>query len=119
PIHHRLPERVRAHIFICMLATYLVWHLRSALAPLLFVDEDIAQLRQTRDPVAKAEPSATAKRKRAHKETPAGDRVHSFSTLICALGTRPQVTYRLSPPGSPSVTYHQCTPPDPLHSRVL
>ena len=64
PIHHRLEPRVRAHWFLCMLAYYVEWHMRDALAPLLFVEEDLAQARATRDPVAKAAPSESARAKK-------------------------------------------------------
>src|SRR5581483_12110880 len=60
PIHHRLEERVRAHVFLCMLAYYLEWHLRTAWAELLFDDEAPPV---PEDPVAKAERSPEAKRK--------------------------------------------------------
>ncbi len=67
PIRHRLTARVRAHIFLCMLTYYVEWHMRKALAPLLYHDEELEQLRANRDPVAKAEPSQSAKRKKARR----------------------------------------------------
>jgi len=88
PIHHRLEGRVRAHVFLCMLAYYIVWHMRQALAPMLFDDHD----RQTakaarRSPVAKAEVSQAAKAKAATKHTDDGKPVHSFRTLLQDLAT--------------------------------
>ncbi len=71
---------MRAHIFLCMLAYYVEWHMRRALAPLLFEDEELDVLRYTRDPVAKAETSESAKRKKARLTTEDGFPVHSFSS---------------------------------------
>ena len=65
PIRHRLAERVRAHIFLCVLAYYVEWHMREAWRPLLFADDELAAEARTRDPVAPAEPSASAKLKKA------------------------------------------------------
>ncbi len=72
PIHHRLEARVRAHIFLCMLAYYVEWHMREALAPLLFVEENLTEARAARDPVAKAAPTASAKAKKSSKHTADG-----------------------------------------------
>ena len=87
PIHHRLETRVRAHLFLCMLAYYVEWHMREALAPLLFVDEDLAQIRATRDPVAPAEPSAKALAKKNNKLSEGGFPIRSFNGLLSALAT--------------------------------
>jgi len=81
PIHHRLAPRVRAHIFLCLLAYYVEWHMREAWRPLLFSDEDQAA-KQTRDPVAPAKRSAAALRKIHTKVLDDGTPVHSFSTLL-------------------------------------
>jgi hypothetical protein len=67
PIHHRLDSRVRAHLFLCMLAYYIEWHMRMVLAPLLYADEDLEAVRATCDPVALAEPSAKSMAKRRAK----------------------------------------------------
>ncbi len=88
PIFHRTEDHVRAHIFLCMLAYYVEWHMRRALAPLLFDDEELDAARWRRDPVAPARPSASAQRKKTRRKTPAGLTVHSFDTLIDALGQR-------------------------------
>lgn len=86
PIHHRLAERVRAHIFLCLLAYYVEWHLREAWRALLFADEDQAAKAQ-RDPVAPAKRSANALHK-AHTHTLSdGTSVHSFRTLLEDLST--------------------------------
>ena len=60
PIHHRLVDRVRAHLLLCMLAYYVEWHMREAWRPLLFADEELAEQARKRDPVAAAAPSASA-----------------------------------------------------------
>ena len=61
PIHHRSEAHVRAHIFLCMLAYYVEWHLRKALSPALFQDDELDVNRWTRDPVAKAKPSESVR----------------------------------------------------------
>ena len=93
PIHHHLEGRVRAHVFLCMLAYYLTWHLREAWAPLLFKDEapPIAA-----DPVAKASRSASAQRKAQSKRTASGEPCHSYRSLIAELGTQTRNTVRLA-----------------------
>ena len=79
---------MRAHVFLCMLAYHVEWHLRRALASLLFHDTDIAQARAERSsPVAKTEPSPAAKTKKATKRNPAGQPVMNFADLIAHLGT--------------------------------
>lgn len=88
PIYHRTADHVRAHIFLCMLAFYVDWHMRQALAPLLFHDEELDELRKTRDPVAPAEASASAKEKKRQRQTSGGLPIHSFDTLLVALSTR-------------------------------
>jgi hypothetical protein len=92
PIHHRLDERVRAHVLICLLACYLVWHLRKAWAPLTFTDEHPPQ----RDnPVAAAQRSPQADAKAAHKHDADGNPLRSFRGLLDHLATltRNQVRY--------------------------
>jgi len=88
PIRHWNEQRVRAHIFLCLLAYYVEWHMRKALAPLLFEDEQREELRTQRDPVRTAKPSACAQRKKQRKVTSEGFPVHSFDTLLALLGTR-------------------------------
>jgi len=82
PIHHRAEQRVRAHIFLCLLAYYVEWHMRQALAPLWFDDESLPIERARRDPVAPAQPSEWAKKKKAVRLTADGLPIHSFKTLI-------------------------------------
>jgi len=86
PIHHRLETRVRAHIFLCMLAYYVQWHMLAAWRELLFCDED-QDAKTTRDPVAPAQRSQSALHK-AHSHTlNDGSDVHSFQTLLHHLST--------------------------------
>ena len=88
PIHHRLPGRVRAHVFLCMLAYYVEWHMRQALAPILFDDDDKAAAEALRSSVvAKARRSPSAKRKAQRKRTEDDLPVHSFQTLLKDLAT--------------------------------
>lgn len=87
PLHHRLEERVKAHVFICMLAYYVLWHVRRALAPLLFDDEDLEGDRKRRSAVAPAQRSANGQRKAATKRTADGFPVHSTETLLKDLAT--------------------------------
>ena len=82
PLHHRLADRVRAHIFLCLLAYYVEWHMREAWRPLLFADNELAERTRTRDPVAPAEPSASAKRQKATRRAEDGTPLHSFRTLL-------------------------------------
>jgi transposase len=88
PIRHWTADRVRAHVFLCMLAYHVEWHLREALAPLLFHDTDLAAARAERaSPVAKTEPSEAVKAKKATKRSPDGHPVMGFADLIAHLGT--------------------------------
>jgi transposase len=113
PIHHRLEERVRAHVFLCMLAYYLAWHLRQALKPLLFDDE---QPTTQPDPVAKASRSAQAEQKARTKRTATGDPCHSLTTLLDELSTRTRNTIRLHESGA---SFEQLTKPTPTQAHAL
>jgi transposase len=113
PIHHRLEDRVRCHVLICMLAYYLTWHLKAAWKPLLFTDENRPQ---TADPVAKAVRSPAAQHKAQTKRTSAGDTAHSYRTLLSELSTQTQNTTRLA--GSTS-TFEKLTKPTALQARAL
>jgi transposase len=109
PIRHWTAPRVRAHVFLCMLAYHVEWHLREALAPLLFHDTDLDGARAERSsPVAKTEPSETVKAKKATKRSPDGHPVMSFGDLTAHLGTLVRNTMRV-----PHHTKHRLT----LHSR--
>ena len=84
PVFHRLEERVRAHVLICMLACYLTWHLRRAWAPLTFTDEHPPA---PENPVAPARRSPAAQAKASHQHDPAGQPYHSFRGLLEHLAT--------------------------------
>jgi transposase len=113
PIHHRLEDRVRAHVFLCTLAYYLTWHLRQAWTPLLFKDE---QPPTPTDPVAKATRSRSAQRKAQTKRTTTGERAHSYKSLLAELATLTRNTIRL--PGS-SATFHKLAEPNPTQAHAL
>src|SRR5277367_1967643 len=107
PIRHWTAERVRAHVFLSMLVYHVEWHLRRALAPLLFHDTDIAAARAERSsPVAKTEPSPTAKTKKATKRNPAGQPVMNFADLLAHLGTLARNTLITSLHKGHSFTLH-------------
>ncbi len=115
PIHHWLESRVRAHIFLCMLAYYVEWHLIEAWRPLLFADEDQAA-KTTRDPVAPAQRSAAALEKvRTHSRSD-GEPVHSVRTLLAELATLVRNTCRA--PEHPA-TFDILTTPTPLQRRTF
>lgn len=96
PLHHHTEPRVRAHVFLCMLAYYVEWHLRRSLAPLLFQDHDRVNAAQQRTSVvAKAEISPAARRKKARRETEDGLPVHSFRTLLAELATASRTRVRV------------------------
>ena len=86
PINHHLEKRVRTHLFLCMLAYYVKWHMMEAWRPLLFADED-QQTKKTRDPVAPAQRSASALEKVQSKLLDDGSRAHSFKSLLRYLAT--------------------------------
>jgi hypothetical protein len=95
PVFHWTAPRVRAHVFLCLLAYHLEWHLRQALAPMLFDDHDRAAAEAGRaSAVAKAQPSAAAKRKAASKLTDDDMPVHSFRSLLADLATLTRNTVR-------------------------
>src|SRR5487761_821450 len=113
PVHHRLADRVRAHIFICMLAYYVRWHLERAWAPLLFKDEDkpmpvdvVAPARRSAGALAKA------RRQRLADDTP----VHSFRSLLSNLATLTKNTVRMA---GTSATFEKLALPTSLHNQAL
>jgi Transposase DDE domain len=113
PIFHNLEKRVRAHIFLVMLAYYVQWHLREAWAPLLFKDEHPPQ---TNDPVGKAVPSEGAKRKASQQITTDGVVVHSFKSLLTELATRARTTIRI---GDTAATFTRLVKPTEIVQRAL
>ena len=117
PIRHRTEGRVPAHIFLCLLAYYVEWHLRRAWAPLLFEDEQLPQQRRQRDPILPASCSPSAQAKKLTRQTADGFPVHSFATLLAELASRARVTYGLkseeSAPG-----FQQAPEPTPLQAKA-
>ena len=96
PIRHWNENRVRAHVFLCILAYHVEWHLRQVLAPLLFHDTDMELARAERSsPVVATEPSPNARSKKAIKRNANGDPVHSFAGLMDHLGTMTRNTMRM------------------------
>ena len=118
PIRHRNEAHVRAHIFLCMLAYYVEWHMRKALSPVLFQDDELDAARWTRDPVAKAEPSQSVRDKRRTKETRDGWPVHSLQTLLRDLATRCKNTCRTGA-GKHSIRFEQLTEATPFQHHVF
>jgi len=118
PIHHHLATRVRAHVLICMLAYYLEWHMRRALAPMLFDDDDkAAAAHRRKSAVAKAQRSEKAERKARTKLTPDGSPVHSFQTLLRDLATLAK--NRVQPKDRSAKPFEMITTPTPLQQRAL
>jgi transposase len=118
PIHHWLEPRVRAHIFLCMLAYYVEWHMREAWRELLFADEDLEAKRQ-RDPVAPAQRSEQALQKIARRTLDNGIPVHSFQTLLQQLSTIVRNTCRTRDSKAASLTFQMVTTPDASQRRAL
>lgn len=120
PIRHRTEDHVRAHIFLCMLAYYVDWHLRRALAPILFEDEELDEDRWTRHPVAKAEPSRSAAAKKTQRLTPDGLPVMDLQTLLKELASRSRNTFRMKADDpTRAATFTQITEPTPLQARAF
>jgi len=118
PIHHRLANRVRAHIFLCTLAYYVEWHLREAWRELMFADtEQLAKV--TRDPVAPATRSASAHAKAATHTLVDGTPVHSFSSLMAELATLVRNTCRAPSAGPDAPTFEVITTAEPKHHRAF
>ena len=115
PIHHRNADRVRSHVFLCLLAYYVEWHMRSVLKPVLFDDEEPPTTRP--DPVAPKEPSRSAKAKARTKRTPDAQPVHSFQSLLEDLATITRNTIVPAIPSAPG--WDQDTEPTPLQKKIL
>jgi|SRR5579859_6894089 len=118
PIHHRLADRVRAHIFLCMLAYYVEWHIREAWRELTFADTEV-QAKATRDPVAPARRSRKALAKVARHTLDDGSPAHSFSTLLAELATIVRNTCHTphAEPDAPS--FEVLTTPNAKQQRAL
>jgi transposase len=118
PIHHHLEGRVRAHIFLCMLAYYVEWHMREAWREMMFADEDLER-KKHRDPVAAAERSEAALEKVATRTLKDGSPVHSFRTLLSELSTIVRNTCEARVGQRSGSTFQMTTTPNPLQHRAL
>jgi hypothetical protein len=118
PIHHRLADRVRAHIFLCMLAYYVEWHMREAWRELMFADTD-QQAKATRDPVAPATRSEAALAKIARHTLDDGTPAHSFATLMADLATLVRNTCRTPGSAADAPTFHILTNPTAKQHRAM
>ncbi len=118
PVFHRTEPRVRAHVLLCMLAYYVEWNMRQKLKPVLFDDEDAEGAEALRrSVVAPAKVSISAQAKAATRETPDGDPVHSFRTLIDDLATITRNT--VMPPLPDAKPFQVTTRPTPLQTKIL
>jgi transposase len=118
PIHHRLEHRVRAHIFLCMLAYYVEWHMREAWRELMFADEDLER-KKHRDPVAAAERSEAALEKVANRKLKDGSTVHSFRTLLEELSTIVRNTCEARVGQRSDSSFQMTTIPSPAQQQAL
>ncbi|MBK6975618.1 MAG: IS1634 family transposase [Sterolibacteriaceae bacterium] len=118
PIHHRLAERVRSHIFVCMLAYYVEWHMREAWRALMFADTD-QQAKATRDPVAPAMRSEATLNKVARHSLEDNTPAHSFSTLMAELATLVRNTCRTPAAAPDAPSFEVVTTPNPVHQRAM
>jgi transposase len=117
PIRHRLERRVKAHIFLCMLAYYVAWHMMEAWRPLLFSDEDQAT-KKKRDPVAPTRRSQQALDKVHSKVLEDGTPVHSFQTLLQDLSTIVRNVCRRPGVSTDESTFDVVTTPSPTQQRA-
>jgi transposase len=118
PIHHRLADRVRAHILLCMLAYYVEWHMREAWRELMFADTD-QRAKATRDPVAPAARSKAALTKAARHTLDDGTPAHSFATLLGELATIVRNRCRTPHARPEAPTFDVVTSPSPKQARAL
>jgi transposase len=118
PIHHRLADRVRAHVFLCMLAYYVEWHMRRQLAPLLFEDHDKEAAERRRESIVKpAMRSESADRKAGKKQNEEGLAVHSFRSILADLAT---LTINRIQPGDPDLpAFDKLANPTPIQTKAL
>ena len=117
PIRHRLADRVRAHVFLRMLSYYIAWHMKAALAPVLFTDHDKPAAAAARPgPIAAAQRSPAALRKAARKHTQTGTPVHSFTSLLADLAT---ICANHIQPADGTPGFTMITTPTPLQRHAL
>jgi len=118
PIRHRLEDRVRAHIFLCMLAYYVQWHMMQAWRPLIYADEQ-QQAKASRDPVAPAKRSDSAMQKVHTKCLDDGSPVHSFRSLLDHLGAIVRATCRCPGEKNDSSTFTIITKANPKQQKAF
>jgi transposase len=118
PIHHRVDDRVRAHLFVCLLAYYVQWHLKRVWAPLLFADEHLTEHRVDRDPVTQAEPAAEVCRKKTLRRSEEGHPLNSFRTLLAALATQCRTTCQFGD-GDSAIPIRKTTDPSRLQNEAF
>ena len=118
PIHHHLAGRVRAHIFLCMLAYYVEWHMRQAWRELMFADCD-SQAKLTRDPVASAKRSDAAMKKVASRMLDDGTPAHSLHLLMQDLSTITRNTCRTPNGAQDAPTFQLTTTPTAKQKRAI
>lgn len=117
PIRHHTENRVRAHVFLCMLTYYVQRYMKEALRPMLFADDDLEH-KATRDPVAPAKRSSSASKKAATKQLEDGVPVESFRTLLHHMSTITRDTFVQQLPNGQTNTFDLDTRPDTQHQKV-
>jgi transposase len=118
PIFHRLEERVRAHLLLCLLAYYVEWHMRQALAPMLFEEDDPQDAQTKRTSIVEsAKKSESAYRKASTKRTSEDLPVHSFRSLLTDLATIAKMT--VQPRQKELPCFEKITQPTPVQSRAF
>jgi transposase len=118
PIHHHLEDRVKAHIFVCLLAYYVQWHLKHAWSALSFADEHLREHRAERDPVSAAQPADEVQAKKTERQTNDGNELQSFRTLLNELGTQCRNTCELGD-GSSAIQITKVTDPTPFQTEAF
>jgi len=118
PIHHRLADRVRAHIFLCMLSYYVQWHMMEAWRPLIYADEQ-QQTKELRDPISPSKRSDSAMQKVHTKCLDDGSRVYSFRALLDHLGAIARVTCRCLAGEDKSETFTMVTTFNPTQQKAF
>ena len=113
-----MADRVRSHIFLCMLAYYVEWHMREAWRELMFADTE-QDIKATRDPVAPAQRSASARAKAASHSLPNGSPAHSFATLMADLATITRNTCRAPHAGQDVPPFDVITTVGPTQQRAF
>lgn len=118
PIHHRLENRVKAHVFLCMLAYYVEWHMRQALAPLIYDDVDKEGAEAERESVVEpAKLSPQAKEKRRNRKTPEKAPLQSFQSMLKTLSAITR--NRIQPKINDMPAFEKLTVPNPLQQHAL